>query len=454
MYWKPVLLLAIISLLVLATPPAAALMVDVPFTELVSGADSVVVGTVLSVESRWNEDQTLIRTYATVSVEHNVAKTPVDDTIMIVVDGGTVDGITLWVSDSPILVPDRKVGVMLSSDDAAGLYTPYGQAQGVYELQDDTLTSTVLSAGRRPDRTKIGGGSTPDQFVRAVRMAQAGIEPLFDTEIPKPVGAAEYSPGLLSSDGFTTSTASAGTSATMTITGSGFGEKESRESLADVVFFFIGAGNGLYWPIYATGWLPTSDWQDVNANSIISWSDTEVVTHVPTGIAWRGFLYPGSASSGPVWVLTDDGEECGPYSLSVPFGWLKMVHPVPIRWAGDSPVVEYYVNPPPISGALAAVQSAADTWSAVPDASFSFIYADTTEATELSFNGKNEIIWTDFGESTILGQARIWSTANGEILEADMRFNTQFSWSTDPGSGEIDIETVALHEFGHWVGLN
>jgi hypothetical protein len=92
-----------ISLWLIISSPVAALMVDVPFTELVSGADSIVIGTVTSVESRWNEDQTLIRTYASVSVERYVAGAPVDTTITIVVDGGTVDGMTLWVSDTPDL---------------------------------------------------------------------------------------------------------------------------------------------------------------------------------------------------------------------------------------------------------------------------------------------------------------------------------------------------------------
>ena len=43
----------------------------------------------------------------------------------------------------------------------------------------------------------------------------------------------------------------------------------------------------------------------------------------------------------------------------------------------------------------------------------------------------------------------------GEILEADVFFNTLFPWSVAAAgeSGRIDLESVALHEIGHLLGL-
>ena len=41
----------------------------------------------------------------------------------------------------------------------------------------------------------------------------------------------------------------------------------------------------------------------------------------------------------------------------------------------------------------------------------------------------------------------------GEILGADMFFNSDFAWSDSPGGGEFDIESVVLHEIGHALGL-
>ena len=45
--------------------------------------------------------------------------------------------------------------------------------------------------------------------------------------------------------------------------------------------------------------------------------------------------------------------------------------------------------------------------------------------------------------------------ASGEVIEADVFFNTRFNWSTAANgeSGRVDLESVALHEIGHLLGL-
>jgi len=44
---------------------------------------------------------------------------------------------------------------------------------------------------------------------------------------------------------------------------------------------------------------------------------------------------------------------------------------------------------------------------------------------------------------------------NNVIVECDTEFNTRMTWSTStpPGSSANDMESVALHEFGHWLSL-
>ncbi len=46
-------------------------------------------------------------------------------------------------------------------------------------------------------------------------------------------------------------------------------------------------------------------------------------------------------------------------------------------------------------------------------------------------------------------------TVNGEIVEADIFFNSAFPWSVAAGgeSGRFDLESIALHEIGHLHGL-
>ncbi len=167
MYWKNRSLLFMICLGLIVSSPSAASMVEVPFTDLVSGADTVVIGTVTSVESRWNEDRTLIRTYSSLSVERHVTGAPVDSTITMVVDGGTVDGIALWVLDTPTFHPGMRAGFLLR-EEKPGLYTLYGQIQGVYALENDP--ATVI--GRLLNSLGLYQGYTANQFIRDVHSAR------------------------------------------------------------------------------------------------------------------------------------------------------------------------------------------------------------------------------------------------------------------------------------------
>jgi hypothetical protein len=343
-----------------------------------------------------------------------------------------VDGITQWVEDVPVFFPGENVGLFLR-ERPDGSYQPVGLSQGVVPL-----------AGVSKPKAGEAGLLTAEEFgerVDAVLQGDAGVLWTTATPVPGPVGTAEVSLGTAASTGI-----SAGTGTEVIITGTGFGTKASRESLGDVAFFFTASGSTYYW-IYATGYVPVENWQSINPNDIVSWTDTEIVCRVPTGTAWRGQTYLGSASSGPVYVLHDDGvTELGPYSLSVPFGWSKK------RWQGTAPVVSYYVNPSSVSGALTATQNAAGTWTAVQGSDFSFQYAGTTTSTDRGYNYKNEILWGDIAIDGVLAQASTWSSS-GQVVECDIKFNTRYSWSANPGTGQFDIETVCLHELGHWVQL-
>ena len=130
-----------------------------------------------------------------------------------------------------------------------------------------------------------------------------------------------------------------------------------------------------------------------------------------------------------------------------------------LRWFGISPVVDYKINRN-TSDCLregAAVRSAAETWNNACDVvNFRFSYDGSHSSTTSSRNGVNEIMWNEIwsGPSSVLARAWVWWIGEtGEILECDVVFNDNFSWSTSPSWGEFDIESVALHEFGHWLLL-
>ncbi len=121
-----------------------------------------------------------------------------------------------------------------------------------------------------------------------------------------------------------------------------------------------------------------------------------------------------------------------------------------IRWSGSPPNVPYYVNTS--ADRSNHIQAAANTWSDA-GAGFAFNYSGThTRSGKASFNGINEIMWHDLETNYVLAVATLWFSGD-RILEADMVFNTRFGWSTSGWDGH-DVQTVALHEFGHWLGLD
>ncbi len=219
--------------------------------------------------------------------------------------------------------------------------------------------------------------------------------------------------------------ASAGTGSLVTISGSGFG------SAPGLVRFFYQAGES-----YISG-------------NVTLWSDTSIVTTVPTAIVDG---YPASASSGPVYVRTYDNVASFYYPFTVTFSYGG------VKWPSASPVVNYYINPntADCTGEEIAVQDAADTWTAVTDKSFAFNYIGSTGAAGYGNNGFNEVLWLDYSSSSYsLAHAIYWFDSSGIIEEVDIEFNDYYTWSTadTPSAGQYDIQTVALHELGHWLSL-
>jgi hypothetical protein len=219
------------------------------------------------------------------------------------------------------------------------------------------------------------------------------------------------------------SSASAGTNSSVTITGSGFG------TAAGSVYFF-----------YCSG-------EPSIAGSVVSWTNTSIVVRVPVGTVDG---YAASASSGWLYVRNSAGADSSNYPFAVTFSYGGA------KWSGSNPVVQYYVNPnsADASGSLNAVKAAASAWSSVSGSSFSFNYAGSTGSTGYGYNSRNEIMWTRLDSSNIIARTIYWYSGTN-IVEADVEFNTYFSWSSSGTavSGKMDVQSIALHEMGHWLNL-
>ncbi len=98
-----------------------------------------------------------------------------------------------------------------------------------------------------------------------------------------------------------------------------------------------------------------------------------------------------------------------------------------------------------------AVRNAAVSWNQISPSGLRLSYIGSSSVTDYGYNGLNTICWKDEGGSGTLATAWMWYSGN-TILETDMVFNDYYSWSTS--GSDYDVETVALHELGHWVGLD
>ena len=125
----------------------------------------------------------------------------------------------------------------------------------------------------------------------------------------------------------------------------------------------------------------------------------------------------------------------------------------PVRWFATDR------GAPGVSAAAfqAAIVRAFGTWEAVPTASISFQFAgfsgaepfEDDDLSVLGFQNEPEM------ERVLGATGFVVDTLTGEILESDVFFNSAFLWSTSPTGdpARFDLESVALHEIGHFLGL-
>ena len=105
-----------------------------------------------------------------------------------------------------------------------------------------------------------------------------------------------------------------------------------------------------------------------------------------------------------------------------------------------------------------AVSRASATWQAVPSATVRFEFQGMTASEPGMVDGRTTLGFLDRPElDRVLGATSfLIDTTDGAIVEADVFFNSRFAWSVsaDGTPGRVDLESVALHELGHLLGLS
>jgi len=133
---------------------------------------------------------------------------------------------------------------------------------------------------------------------------------------------------------------------------------------------------------------------------------------------------------------------------------------VPIHWTAFP--IRYFVTNRDVTGVTApqlqqAVSSALGTWAAIPETAISSQFVGFTGAAPISGDGMTVVGFQNRPDlDRVLGATTFTvDTMTGEVLESDIFLNAAFSWSVAGGgeAGRQDVESIALHELGHLLGL-
>jgi hypothetical protein len=107
--------------------------------ERIAGAQKVVVASARSVDASWRENtygDRLIVSRVLLNVEETLKGTPSNSPVWMEMEGGTLDGMTLRVSDLPELQPGERAVFFLDQGEN-GISTPHLRGQGILKLDHD-----------------------------------------------------------------------------------------------------------------------------------------------------------------------------------------------------------------------------------------------------------------------------------------------------------------------------
>ncbi|MDQ3071414.1 MAG: matrixin family metalloprotease [Acidobacteriota bacterium] len=133
---------------------------------------------------------------------------------------------------------------------------------------------------------------------------------------------------------------------------------------------------------------------------------------------------------------------------------------VSARWTQKP--VQYFVTNRGDAGVTApqfqaAMGRAFATWANEPTIDITFNFAGFTGAEPFDDDGMNVLGFQEEpGLERVLGATGFTiDTTTGRIVESDIFFNTIFDWSVAPAgeANRFDLESTAVHEIGHFIGL-
>ncbi len=126
------------------------------------------------------------------------------------------------------------------------------------------------------------------------------------------------------------------------------------------------------------------------------------------------------------------------------------------HWADSDLPVTWEINEngtADCTGEFDAIRAGYQTWENVSGSYFTETYVGTSTR-GLIYDGHNVVSWGDSQDPGVIAVCYIWYEGGTlRILECDIEFQNQFTWSSTEETGKMDVENLAAHEFGHTLLL-
>lgn len=431
-------------------------MVPIPLEERIKAADIIVEGEVVAQRSFWDARQELIYTAHTVRLFKIFKGEVKERQVEVITDGGTV-GLAMHTVSSALQLQKGQQGMFFLSRgaptgivaSAASIITrPYASRQGFvrYDVERGTAADPFRQYKSVQEVYQAVTSRMGQQYKTVVvnDRLDSGLKAQLkqqSTQATQAVVVTSFSPARTS----------AGTSAILTINGTGFGSSRGN---GFVEFPNADDGGTTMVRPYASDYL--------------SWSNNQIRLRVPSYTQTGG-----TAGTGQIKVTANDGTSgMSAGTLIIEFAYSNVV-----AEGGNTPFQPLLIDAnrsggytiqfaPSMQNRAAAQEGfrrAVNNWVCTTNVNWIIGAATTTES---SADDSRSVI--RFASSAVTGQgvlARTISKYRGCVAisgtrrdttfwltEFDMEINSNISWQYGPGApatNQFDFETVILHELGH-----
>ena len=419
---------------------AQELLYEVSMQEQIENSHVIIEGKVVSKVSYWNSQQTNIFTVNTVEV-HKFFKGNSASQVEIITPGGTVGLTAEMVIPSLELVPNDEGLFMLQTADLnlqrsetnTPVYAAFSDTQGFYKYNYSNNSAV------NPFNQIFG---IDDNFYQnIIHQTQTAPVKITNFDVNEQLDVLNQNRGINNVSSISPTVSAAGTGSILTINGVGFAPAGLTGTIS-----FPDANNG------------GATYFETLESQVISWTDTQIQVEIPsragTGqVRIDTFIGPVFTS-----VLTIDYAQLNVVSDFTGVPRAYQTQHVDENFIGGMTwqMNNNFNNNVPARDSF--IRSF-DTW--VCETGINWILGSSTAVDVAEFDNIN-IVRFDVGAELpagVLGRtSSYWNgcaqgpDVNWFVAELDIVYNDGINWNFGPGfpsPGQIDFESVSVHELGH-----